>query len=105
MNPDKLRVSCHLQCFAVPLNVPMRALILSDIHANLEALTAVLDAAEGYDELWNLGDVVGYGGAPNQVIERIRPLATLHVRGNHDKVCGGLISTLGFNPVARAAAQ
>jgi diadenosine tetraphosphatase ApaH/serine/threonine PP2A family protein phosphatase len=83
----------------------MRALILSDIHANLEALTAVLDAAEGYDELWNLGDVVGYGGAPNQVIERIRPLAALHVRGNHDKVCGGLVSTLGFNPVARAAAQ
>ena len=46
----------------------MRALILSDIHANLEALTAVLAAAGTYDQLWNLGDVVGYGGSPNQVI-------------------------------------
>jgi predicted phosphodiesterase len=85
----------------------MRALILSDIHANLEALTAVLDAAGAhgtYDELWNLGDVVGYGGAPNQVIERIRPLAALNVRGNHDRVCGGTASSLGFNPTARAAA-
>jgi diadenosine tetraphosphatase ApaH/serine/threonine PP2A family protein phosphatase len=82
----------------------MRALILSDIHGNLEALTAVLEAAGSYDELWNLGDVVGYGGAPNQVIERIRPLANLNVRGNHDRVCGGLTSSLGFNSVARAAA-
>jgi predicted phosphodiesterase len=82
----------------------MRALILSDIHANMEALSAVLEAAGPYDELWNLGDVVGYGGSPNQVIERIRPLATLNVRGNHDRVCGGLTSSLGFNPTARAAA-
>ena len=83
----------------------MRALILSDIHGNLEALEAVLAAAEGqWDQLWNLGDMVGYGGAPNQVIERIRPLSTLIVRGNHDRVCCGLTSTNGFNPVARAAA-
>jgi len=82
----------------------MRALILSDIHANLEALTSVLDAAGTYDALWNLGDVVGYGGSPNQVIDTIRPLADLNVRGNHDRVCGGMSSSLGFNPVARAAA-
>jgi len=83
----------------------MRALILSDIHANLEALEAVLAAANGqWDELWNLGDLVGYGGAPNQVIERIRPLQTLVVRGNHDRVCCGLTSALGFNPTARQAA-
>jgi predicted phosphodiesterase len=83
----------------------MRALILSDIHANLEALEAVLAAAEGqWDELWNLGDLVGYGGAPNEVIDRIRPLQTLVVRGNHDRVCCGLTSALGFNPVARQAA-
>jgi predicted phosphodiesterase len=83
----------------------MRALILSDIHANLEALTAVLEAAGAYDEVWNLGDVVGYGGAPNQVIEIVRPLATVNVRGNHDRVCGGTSSALGFNPVARTAAM
>lgn len=84
----------------------MRALILSDIHANLEALTAVLAAAEGsYEALWNLGDMVGYGASPNQVLDIIRPIADLNVRGNHDRVCCGLTSSLGFNPVARTAAN
>jgi len=83
----------------------MRALILSDIHGNLEALEAVLAAAEGqWDELWNLGDTVGYGASPNQVVERIRSLGTIHVRGNHDRVCCGLSSPHGFNPVAKTAA-
>ncbi len=83
----------------------MRALIVSDIHANLEGLEAVLQAAEGaFDVLWNLGDIVGYGGSPNQVIDRIRPIAQLSVRGNHDRVCSGLSSSVGFNPTARAAA-
>ncbi len=83
----------------------MRALILSDIHANLEALTAVLDAAAGmWDQLWNLGDMVGYGGSPNEVIELMRPLETLVLRGNHDRVCCGLTSPNAFNPTARQAA-
>ena len=83
----------------------MRALILSDIHGNLEALEAVLTAAAGqWDELWNLGDIVGYGGAPNQVLDLIRPLQTLVVRGNHDRVCCGLTSPNAFNPAARTAA-
>jgi predicted phosphodiesterase len=83
----------------------MRALILSDIHGNLEALNAVLEATAGsYDTVWNLGDMVGYGASPNQVIDIVRPLAALNVRGNHDRVCCGLTSALGFNPVARAAA-
>ena len=83
----------------------MRALILSDIHANLEALNAVLDAAPDFDALWNLGDVVGYGASPNQVIDLIRPRSQLTVRGNHDRVCCGLTSALGFNSIARAAAH
>ncbi len=83
----------------------MRALIVSDIHGNVEALKAVLAAAEPYDVLWNLGDVVGYGGSPNEVIELIRAKAVVNVRGNHDRVCAGLTSALGFNPVARAAAM
>jgi predicted phosphodiesterase len=83
----------------------MRVLILSDIHANLEALNAVLAAAEPYDALWNLGDIVGYGASPNQVIDLIRPAAQINVRGNHDRVCCGLTSALGFNPVARTAAM
>jgi predicted phosphodiesterase len=87
------------------MSLSMRALVLSDIHGNLEALTAVLDAAGVTDQLWNLGDVVGYGGSPNQVIDKVRPLSHLVVRGNHDRVCCGLASALGFNPVARAAAM
>jgi predicted phosphodiesterase len=83
----------------------MRALILSDIHGNLEALTAVLAAAEPYDALWNLGDMVGYGGSPNEVIDLMRVKAQVNVRGNHDRVCCGLTSALGFNPVAREAAM
>ena len=83
----------------------MRALILSDVHGNLEALTAVLAAAEPYDAVWNLGDVVGYGGSPNEVVGLIRATAQVNVRGNHDRVCCGLTSANGFNPVARAAAM
>ena len=82
----------------------MRALILSDIHANLEALNAVLAAAGEWDALWNLGDMVGYGASPNEVLDVIRPLSTLTVRGNHDRVCSGLTSSLAFNPTARKAA-
>ncbi|WP_213807657.1 metallophosphoesterase family protein [Granulicella sp. dw_53] len=83
----------------------MRALILSDVHANLEALKASLEAAAGsFDTLWNLGDLVGYGASPNQVIDIVRPISALDVRGNHDRVCCGLTSALGFNPIARAAA-
>ncbi len=69
---------------------PMRALVLSDIHSNLEALNAVLGAAAGgWDVLWNLGDMVGYGASPNQVLDIIRPLSTLTVRSSHDRVCSG----------------
>ncbi|WP_263382540.1 metallophosphoesterase family protein [Granulicella arctica] len=84
----------------------MRALILSDIHGNLEALQAVVAAAAGtYEQLWNLGDMVGYGASPNEVLDLLRPISSLNVRGNHDRVCCGLTSSIGFNPVARAAAQ
>jgi hypothetical protein len=87
----------------------MRALVLSDIHGNLHALEAVLGAAqastgEGFDQLWNLGDVVGYGARPNEVIDILRALATINVRGNHDRVSSGISSSIGFNPIAAAAA-
>jgi hypothetical protein len=71
-------------------SVPMRALVISDIHSNLEALNAVLAAAPPHDVIWNLGDVVGYGASPNEVIDCVQPLGTLVVRGNHDRACGGL---------------
>jgi predicted phosphodiesterase len=82
----------------------MRVLVLSDIHGNLQALEAVLAAAGEVDEVWNLGDVVGYGANPNEAVDRIREIAKVHVRGNHDRVCCGLTSSQGFNPVAAAAA-
>ena len=83
----------------------MRALVISDIHGNLQALEAVLAAAGTVDQVWNLGDTVGYGANPNEVIDIIRPLAAVNVRGNHDRVCCGLTSSQGFNPVAAEAAS
>ncbi len=82
----------------------MRVLVISDIHGNLQALEAVIAAAGSFDALWNLGDMVGYGANPNEIIERMRALATINVRGNHDRVCSGLTSSEGFNPVAAEAA-
>lgn len=82
----------------------MRILVLSDLHANVTALDAVLDAAQGrWDLSVCLGDVVGYGPDPNEVTTRIRKLGTQSIRGNHDKAVAGLMNTGDFNPVAKAA--
>lgn len=82
----------------------MRLLVLSDIHANLEALNACLDAAPAYDQVYNLGDIVGYGANPNEVTQRSRELGSVFVRGNHDKACSGLTDLSDFNPIAAMAA-
>ena len=84
----------------------MRYFVISDIHANLEALDAVLAAGRklAFDKTLVLGDLVGYGADPNKVIDRIRDLAPEFViRGNHDKVGSGIESPEGFNAVARSA--
>ncbi|HYX53141.1 MAG TPA: metallophosphoesterase family protein [Candidatus Limnocylindrales bacterium] len=83
----------------------MRILILSDIHANLEALEACLAAAPEHDCVYNLGDIVGYGANPNEVTERSRRLGTVFVRGNHDRACTGLTPLTDFNPIAALAAM
>lgn len=85
----------------------MRYLILSDIHANLEALDAVLESAngEGVEQVLVLGDLVGYGGGPNEVVERVRTVANRVIRGNHDKVVAQFDGGENFNAVARAAAR
>src|SRR5512133_2958161 len=86
----------------------MRYLILSDIHANLDALEAVLLQATqiGYDRLLVLGDLVGYGGQPNEVVDRIRALSPFAIiRGNHDRVASGAEDAEGFNPIAQEAAE
>lgn len=82
----------------------MRILLLSDIHANLEALDATLAAAPSFDVVVNLGDIVGYGASPNEVSDRSRELGKFFVRGNHDKAATGVIELDDFNPMAAAAA-
>jgi len=84
----------------------MRYLVLSDIHANLEALEAVLAEAAGFDRALVLGDVVGYGADPNAVVDRLRGIRdATFIRGNHDKVATGLESVTGFNHLARHAIE
>ena len=86
----------------------MRYLILADIHSNLEALEACLrDAAtRSYDKVLVLGDVVGYGANPNEVVTQVQALEPVAiVRGNHDKIALGLEQAMGFHAAARAAAQ
>jgi predicted phosphodiesterase len=86
----------------------MRYLILSDIHGNLDALDTVLDRAAGlaYDRTLVLGDLVGYGAEPNEVVDRVIGLDPYAIiRGNHDKVACGLEDSDGFNPVAQEAVR
>jgi predicted phosphodiesterase len=83
----------------------VRYLILSDIHANLEALDAViLDARGGYDRIVCCGDLVGYGADPNAVCEWARSNLHLVIRGNHDRVCACRSGAEYFNERAQAAA-
>ena len=80
----------------------MRTLILSDVHANLTALDAVLEDAGPFDRVWCLGDIVGYGPDPNECIERIRSLPGLQcIKGNHDAAILGEIPIRAFNQEAR----
>lgn len=84
-------------------NKTVRYLIISDIHANLAALEAVLDDAPAFDEVWCLGDLVGYGPRPNECIERVRSLPHISLAGNHDWAALGKLDLGNFNSLARAA--
>ena len=84
----------------------MRILIISDIHANLTALEAVLADAGEIEATWCLGDLVGYGPDPNECINRVRGLPNLVcLVGNHDAAALHQIDTDNFNPDARAAIE
>ena len=87
----------------------MRALVLSDLHANAEALRAVLSHVrrKKFDCVVCLGDFVGYNAEPNQVLDVMRTLKgkKYYIRGNHDRVTVGLGEGHGFNPAAKLAAD
>lgn len=84
----------------------MRIAIVSDVHANLAALHSVLEDAErrrGLDAVWSLGDFVGYGPQPNEVLALLRTHELTAVSGNHDLAATGGLDTSDFNDAAAAA--
>lgn len=83
----------------------MRVAVLSDIHANSVALEAVLAVLDPVDAIWVLGDTVGYGPHPDQVVELLSARGAVVVLGNHDAAAAGLIAADDFNSMARAAVE
>ena len=85
----------------------MRAAVITDIHANLPALEAVLDdiASREIDEIWSLGDVVGYGAEPDRCAELVRRHCSVSLVGNHDLAVLGMIDISTFTPSASMAVE
>ncbi|MCL2218760.1 MAG: metallophosphatase family protein [Chitinispirillia bacterium] len=85
----------------------MRLAFISDIHANLEALESVLADLEdkAVDDIYCLGDVVGYGANPNECVEIVSKRCKCVLLGNHDAVATGLLTTQHFNVHARIAIE
>lgn len=81
----------------------MRVLIVSDIHSNYTALETVLAVVGSFDQLWNLGDTIGYGPRPNECVLAMRLHADVLIGGNHDLACLGKVDLSDFNPDARTA--
>jgi predicted phosphodiesterase len=103
----------HRQLYVAPSAQPdiltyiVRILILSDIHANLTALDAVIRDAEAggvIEGVWSLGDNVGYGPQPSECLARLRELDTKIIAGNHDRAATGAMGVEEFNSDAAAAA-
>jgi len=83
----------------------VRVAVLSDIHANLVALDAVIATVGTVDAIWHLGDVVGYGPEPDGVVERLTGLGAIGVAGNHDLAAVGGDQIEWFNADARTAME
>jgi predicted phosphodiesterase len=83
----------------------MRIAVISDVHANLVALDAVLADVGSVDAVWHLGDVVGYGPEPDAVVERLSEIGAIGVRGNHDSAACGGDEIDWFNTDARSAME
>jgi diadenosine tetraphosphatase ApaH/serine/threonine PP2A family protein phosphatase len=95
----------HARGGAALRSAAMRVAVLSDIHANLPALDAVLAALGAVDAVWQLGDVVGYGPHPDEVVARLREAGATGVRGNHDAAVVGVLGVEWFNGAARRAVE
>jgi diadenosine tetraphosphatase ApaH/serine/threonine PP2A family protein phosphatase len=84
----------------------VKVLVVSDIHANLVALEAVLRDAKGYEAIWNIGDTVGYGPRPRESLDlMVDHVANPVLVGNHDLACLGELDLTEFNPVAQVASR
>jgi diadenosine tetraphosphatase ApaH/serine/threonine PP2A family protein phosphatase len=83
----------------------VRVAVLSDIHSNAPALEAVMAAIDTPEQLWVLGDTVGYGPDPDGVVSLLRARGAVAVQGNHDAAALGRISSQEFNSMARAAVE
>jgi diadenosine tetraphosphatase ApaH/serine/threonine PP2A family protein phosphatase len=100
----------HFYCIELSTKI-MRYAVFTDVHANLEALEAVLAkideiaAKEPIDKIWFLGDLVGYGPDPNECIVRLRERTNIIIAGNHDWAAVGKIDLEEFSPAARISAE
>jgi diadenosine tetraphosphatase ApaH/serine/threonine PP2A family protein phosphatase len=83
----------------------VRVAVLSDIHSNAPALEAVVAGMGAVDQVWVLGDIVGYGPHPDEVVARLASLGALAVQGNHDAAVLGRIPVGTFNAQARVAVE
>ncbi len=83
----------------------MRYLIVSDIHANILAFDAVLRHAEKFDNIWCLGDIVGYGPSPNECIKRLQEFPHICVVGNHDSAALDRLDLNDFNIDAQTSTR
>jgi predicted phosphodiesterase len=85
----------------------LRVAVISDVHGNLPALKAVLEqaGATGFDELWCLGDIVGYGARPRECLALVRERAAICLGGNHDLVVAGVLDIDQFTAEAGVAAR
>ncbi|MCA9613150.1 MAG: metallophosphoesterase family protein, partial [Myxococcales bacterium] len=83
----------------------MRLGIFSDVHANIEAMSAVMRAFEDeeIDEYYCLGDVVGYGASPNECADLVRETAKVTILGNHDAAVAGRMDYSYYYEAARQA--
>ncbi len=83
----------------------MRVAVIADVHANLAALQAVAADFGSIDEVWCLGDMVGYGPCPNECVDWLRRIRHICITGNHDSAVVGQIPVDDFNPDAAAAVR